>query len=321
MKYWWKTIVRDYLTFTKKDRNGILFLLFLIAMSFLVIPFFKTPNTPVNKDAFLKEIASIKISIDSSKPYRRYTNDDEEDNGVHYQPKNSFSESEKGTLFTFNPNTLDDAGWKRLGIRDKTIATIRKFLDKGFEFRKPDDIKRIYGLKAEQAERLMPFIRIEPKLQTETFVATVKNEVKTEISLPAKSATIIIDINEADTIALKRLKGIGTKLAARIVEYRSKLGGFTTVAQIGETYGLADSTFRNITQQLRCNNPAPVRININSADANQLKAHPYISWNVANAIVRFKEQHGAYKSIDEVMKIEIINDELFTKIAPYLAVQ
>ena len=34
----------------------------------------------------------------------------------------------EGELFAFDPNILDAAGWKKLGLRDKTINTIQNFI-------------------------------------------------------------------------------------------------------------------------------------------------------------------------------------------------
>ena len=44
-----------------------------------------------------------------------------------------------------------------------------------------------------------------------------------------------VDINTADTTAFISLPGIGSKLAARIVNFRDKLGGFYSIDQVGET--------------------------------------------------------------------------------------
>ncbi|MEJ7684007.1 MAG: helix-hairpin-helix domain-containing protein [Segetibacter sp.] len=127
-------------------------------------------------------------------------------------------------------------------------------------------------------------------------------------------------MNTADTSALISLPGIGSKLAARIVNFREKLGGFSSVNQLGETYGIPDSTFQKIKPQLQCNHPALKTININTADINVLRAHPYLRWNIANAIINYRQQHGNYKSVEDIRKIDLITDDLYNKIAPYLVI-
>jgi competence protein ComEA len=80
---------------------------------------------------------------------------------------------------------------------------------------------------------------------------------------------------------------VGSKLAARIINFRDKSGGFYDVKQIAETYGLPDSTFNKIDSSLQCNGALVHQVSINSADANVLKQHLYIQWNLANAIVQY----------------------------------
>jgi DNA uptake protein ComE-like DNA-binding protein len=130
----------------------------------------------------------------------------------------------------------------------------------------------------------------------------------------------VIEINEADTSAFISLPGIGSKLAMRIVNFRDKLGGFYSVNQVAETYGVPDSTFQKIKPRLDCNIGAVKKININEADINQLKSHPYIKYALANVILNYRKQHGYFKSIDDIRQIDAITEEVFRKIAPYLVV-
>src|SRR6185503_6381802 len=161
----------------------------------------------------------------------------------------------KGELFYFDPNTISSADWKRLGLRDKTIQTIEKYLSKGGHFYKTEDLQKVYGLHKDEYERLLPHVKIESKTlaSSEQFVSPKPgNETQLSKSYTAKYAAI--DINTADTSALISLPGIGNKLASRIVNFRDKLGGFYSIEQVGETYGLPDSTFQKIKQWLRLDN-------------------------------------------------------------------
>ena len=62
-------------------------------------------------------------------------------------------------------------------------------------------------------------------------------------------------------------------------------------------------------------------ISINAADVNTLQQHPYIRWPLANAIVQYRQQHGAYGSVDQLLQINIVTPEILEKIRPYLTVQ
>ncbi len=316
MKRWWQNVIKDYLTFSARERNGIFVFTALLSSAILIGYFFPVHKTAVPKDAFQKELARLKISIDSS----RHNNFDYDDNNRdYYRPKHYGNEGVEGELFAFDPNTLDAEGWKRLGLREKTITTIHNFLAKGYKFRQPEDIRKIYGLRQSEADRLLPYVHISETVASNTSANNADNRVYTANSAKEIYTPKVIDVNTADTSALISLPGIGSKLANRIVNFRQKLGGFSSVNQLAETYGIPDSTFQRIKPRLQCNKPSLRTININTADANTFKNHPYIKWNIANAIVNYRTQHGNYKTIEDLRKIEIISDDLFNKIAPYLA--
>jgi competence ComEA-like helix-hairpin-helix protein len=63
------------------------------------------------------------------------------------------------------------------------------------------------------------------------------------------------------------------------------------------------------------------KININSASVDEMKSHPYIRYNIANAIFQYRQQHGNYHSVEEIKKIMTINDEIYNKASPYLTVE
>jgi competence protein ComEA len=313
MNLWWTNIVKDYLTFTPKERRGIFIAIFLIVSSWIIFRYIPVTMNHVDEHAFQQELARLKIIVDSTHPaYAIHP-----PKTPHYPyPLRRDNNALTGELFPFDPNTLNAAGWKKLGVKDRTIQTIENFIAKGYQFRKPDDIRRIYGMGKAEADRLVPFVRVPEKGAAATVFEKPSNlPARTEVE---RHTFKIIDINQADTTEFISLPGIGSKLAARIVHFRASLGGFYRIDQVGETYGIPDSTFRVIKDRLKCINPPITKININTANATELKKHPYFNWNIANAIVNYRTQHGNYKSVDDLHKIDIIGDELLNKITPYL---
>jgi competence protein ComEA len=216
-----------------------------------------------------------------------------------------------GVLFPFDPNTLDAAGWKKLGLQDRTIATILKYRSKGGHFYKREDLQRIWGLPEGFYDHVKDFIQIADR-EREPVPFSKTPYVRKERTIA------VVDVNTADTSALIALPGIGSKLAQRIVSFRDKLGGFYTVAQIGETYGLPDSTFQKLTPYLQVHGDLK-KFNLNTATKEELKAHPYIRWNLANAIVEYRSQHGPFKKLDDLKNIMLVTEETYTKVAPYLS--
>ena len=151
----------------------------------------------------------------------------------------------------------------------------------------------------------------------------VPSKPKEELK-PAKEYTSrysSIEINSADTTAFISLPGIGTKLALRIVTFREKLGGFYSVEQIGETYGLADSTFQKIKQYLKLDNPSVKKININTATVDEMKTHPYIKFSIANPLVAYRSEHGSFSKVEDIKKVMAVTDDIYKKIVPYLTLQ
>lgn len=322
----WKQFIKDYLSFTRKERIGVLIIAGIILLTFFVPHFTKRSSVykPVQMDTtWMAAVKNLEIK-DSG--YTKETLKDE-DNAYTYQydqKKSNYNENNtiKGELFYFDPNITSSADWKRLGLRDKTIQTIQNYLSKGGHFYKPEDLQKIYGLYKDEFERLLPYVKIEAKtlIADEQFVSSKpSSEPQSTKNYPPKYSAI--DINTADTSAFISLPGIGSKLALRIVTFREKLGGFYSVDQIGETYGLPDSTFQKIKQYLKLENASVKKININTASVDELKAHPYIKFSLANPIVAYRTEHGAFSKVEDIKKVMVVTDEIYKKIEPYLTLQ
>lgn len=128
----------------------------------------------------------------------------------------------------------------------------------------------------------------------------------------------IIEINLADADDWQSLYNIGPYRAEKIVNFRSALGGFYSVQQVGETYALPDSVFQAIKPQLKFSTTWN-KIPINFIIYDSLFLHPYITKQMAYYIVKFREKNGVIHNIDELK--EIIEDkdhERLRKLEPYL---
>lgn len=210
-----------------------------------------------------------------------------------------------------------------MGLREKTIHTIKNYLSKGGKFRNPEDVQRIYGLFPNEYERIAPYIRIENQYtDSHKYPDNAYPNAGGERNPAANQSRYkIVDVNTADTTALIALPGIGSKLAFRIISFRDKLGGFYTVNQVSETFGLPDSTFQKVKQYLSISGNSIKKININTATVDELKAHPYIKWNLANPIIAYRKEHGSFAQVEDVKKVMVVTEEIYNKIAHYLSVQ
>lgn len=217
-------------------------------------------------------------------------------------------------LFKFDPNTLDSAGWLALGFSPKQTASILKYRSKGAKFRKHEDIKKLYMINDERFEELQPFIDIKPILD-EREERKFEEYPKWE---KPKYEPITVELNTADSATLVKLNGIGPSYAKRILKYREQLGGYISKNQLFELYKMDSAHILPILQFVQVDTTIRVRINVNTADYKQLLNHPYIDPNLAKAIVNYREQHGKYKKLEDLRKIQILKEEIYIKLSAYL---
>ena len=317
-----KQFIQAYFNFTKKERRGILSLCLLIILgSFLpsVFPYFIKTEIQTTKN-FETDIARLVLKKqDSTNNF--YTKNYDDNGFQNYHQPNYKNYVIKGELFYFDPNVISVNEWKRLGVRDKTIATILNYTSKGGKFYKPEDLGKIWGFFPNEVERLMPYVQLKEVQNNYTNNYPAQNNYETKTYDKPKYIPTIIDVNNADTTAYIALPGIGSKLAQRIIVFREKLGGFYKIDQIAETFGLADSTFQKIKPRLTINDKTIKQFNINTATIDEMKLHPYLRYNIANAIVQYRTQHGNFNNIADVKNIMIIDELLFNKISPYITIQ
>ena len=134
-----------------------------------------------------------------------------------------------------------------------------------------------------------------------------------------KKEIIPFEINSADTTALKQIKGIGSKLSERIIKHRNNLGGFHSLKQLKEVYGLDSNLItKNSKYFLELNVSQIIKLNLDTSGVKTLIRHPYLNYKKAIAIVNYRAQHGNYKSIKDLMKIHLLKLEDVEKLRPYL---
>jgi DNA uptake protein ComE-like DNA-binding protein len=323
--------VREYLTFTRKERLGVLVLLFIILLLF-VLPYLIRPAVGSPDPAAWQRYQG------SIRKYQAYNEPAAKNElgrpgkdaaqmsavpGDNLPDKTAYS----AKLFYFDPNRISAGDWQRLGLPDRLILTISHYLQKGGSFRTPSDLRKIYGLKEKDFERLSPFIRIQHNgnpVLTGRYPKEKRGPVNGGQHIAGsfnKKEPQSLDINLADSALWIRLPGIGYRLANRIVHFRNKLGGFYSVDQVKETFGLSDSVFQMIRPFLHWSGTGLQKINLNTAGQEVLQEHPYIRWKLAKQIIAYREQHGGFKSVSELQQLALVDEEIFKKLEPYLEVR
>ena len=127
-----------------------------------------------------------------------------------------------------------------------------------------------------------------------------------------------VNINRVDSVQLLPLPGIGPVFAGRIIKYRNLLGGFVSVDQLGEVYGMPLETLYNIRDKVLIDSSAVRKINIDSASFRELLRHPYLEFEDVKSLVNYREFKGCIPSLLEIEENFIWPDSVLNRIRPYL---
>ena len=255
---------------SKKEKNG-LFALGCVIVSVILLNLINSDKS--NKIVTIK-YAEATTSTDQNSNLRNRINIE---NVKSPRTKAKSKEIIKKSYFDFDPNNLDAVSAKKLGISEYAYRNLSNYISKGGRISSAEKFSKIYGINPELFEALKPYIKIiisqgQSKTSNETSKTNVVKVKYPKNEIQANS----IEINSAVLEDFEALSGIGNVLASRIVKYRNSLGGYITVDQLREVYGMQDSTFNNIKDKLTCNGMIN-KININAASDSILSKHPYIS--------------------------------------------
>lgn len=220
-------------------------------------------------------------------------------------------------LFLFNPNTLSVEDFRRLGLSEKQAKTIQNYREKGGRFRIKSDVKKIYGIREEQFNTLYPYIDLPESYDSQK---NTNATVSLEANKPARTGKVMhqIDVNLADTSAYAGLPGIGAVLSARIVKFREKLGGFVHIEQLSEVFGLKAEVYQQMVGYLKCDPSVVRKLSLNYSTMSDLAKHPYIGYQKAKLVVEFRSKNGAFSSLDQLVKSNLLTTEEFKKASPYI---
>ncbi|MCF8451612.1 MAG: helix-hairpin-helix domain-containing protein [Pedobacter sp.] len=304
--YRFKNLLRSYFSFSKKELNGI-FVLFILMGLVLIIPylyplFFK--DEKYDFESFRIEAERFRVSATKREREQKKGRSDQELSLV------------KPVYFEFDPNGLSDQRWLKLGLSAKQIRVIRNYELKGGRFFKKEDLRHIYSISPEQYKLLEPFIRISNTTSlkdSKNFKANYKPE-----GIQFRNIAPIIELNSADSIELESVRGIGPAFASRIIRFRKRLGGFYRKEQLLEVYGMDSVKYDQLKDLIKVNQELISKINLNTFTFEEIRRHPYLTYKQMNAIIQYRSQHGLFKSIDDLIKIAILSEEIIRKIEPYI---
>lgn len=165
--------------------------------------------------------------------------------------------------FRFDPNTVSVDDLQRLGFSRRQAQAIDNYRLKGGRFRRREDFAKSFVVADSVYRRLEAYIDIP-----------------------------LLDINSADSAAFDTLPGIGPYFAARMVEYRTRLGGYSYTEQLTDIYNFGQERFDALKDLVCCSPPEPYPLWTLPSDS--LRRHPYIGgYREAEAIVLLRENYPA----------------------------
>ena len=127
-----------------------------------------------------------------------------------------------------------------------------------------------------------------------------------------------VELNTADSAALRSVSGIGAKTVGAILDYRRRLGGFCRAEQLAEVRGVTESNYERILKQISIDSCRISKIDINFATPKALAEHPYIARGRFRKILKRRQLKGGWSTLEEMIEDGILTREEADRLHPYL---
>lgn len=278
--------MKTYLSFTRSQRAGLLILFAAVVGLQVAIALVQFSSDEIQED---QSWTSLQKEIDSLKAAR-----------LTFKPR----------IYPFNPNFITDYRGHVLGLSVEQIDRLHAFRKEGKFVNSAKAFQQVTGISDSLLATLEPYFK---------FPDWVQKKAKARDTYMKPATVKRIDINLADKQELMAVYGIGDKLSDRILDTRAKLGGFVSMEQIREVWGLSDEVIAQLHQRFDVLVPLiPPKINVNRASVAELAKFPYFRYALARKIVTARSMNGDFKSIEDISKVEGFPVEKKEIIAVYL---
>ena len=276
--------LRKWFSFSKGERVAIVTI--LAAILILVLACLFRPSRQSLNDASLHNLDSLLALRQAAIETQRQQQAEKAQEVAELHP------------FPFNPNTLSEEEWLRIGLTDRQVRNIMNYKAKGGKFYSKKDLGKLYSISEEEFAQLEPFIVLpEVSRSTNGKSASKKQETKTREEPKLTKKTIpIVDLNTVDSTTLVELPQIGPYTAVRIIEFRDKLGGFVNKEQLRDVKGMDEARYAAIQPYINLGAVEIQKVDVNRADFKTLVHHPYLSYEQVKCIFNQREKRGMIKN-------------------------
>ena len=284
--------LKSYFQFTKSQRSGIIFLVLLCVMfqsAYFLIDFKSSTNDSKEKQEWL----AFQTEIDSLKQIKR-----------DYIPK----------IYPFNPNFITDFKGQKLGMSVSEIDRLLAFRKTNKYVNTPEDFQKVTKISDSLLNTMVPYFKFPDWV-------TNKKEFKSKYKSfeNKKEKIVILDINQATKEDLIKVYGIGPALSDRILKLKDLLGGFVSMEQMNDVWGLSPEVIENLNKNFKVSVlPKVNKVDINNASIKELMLFPYFKYALAKAIVTYRSMNGDFKNNADLTKINGFPNEKLNVISLYL---
>ncbi len=282
----------SYFQFSKSQRSGI-FVFLSCVLIFQALYFWINFRSTSKSDAVQeKQWLSIATSADTTTVY---------------------SKRKQFVARPFNPNFITDFKGYQLGMSVEEIDRLLAFRKSNRYVNSAEEFQQVTKVSDALLNKISPHFKF-PDWVSRKY--TSKSKIFTRNKEEAK---IPIDINKATAEDLKKVYGIGDGLSARILKERTRMGGFVSMDQLNDVWGLSDEVKVSLREEFVVKElPVFQRININTATIKELTQLPYLKYALARNIVAYRSMNGPLKNIEDLTKISGFPVDRIKIIALYL---
>lgn len=285
-------IIRSQFIFNKEQRAGIFFLIFII-VGLLGIFHFVDFSEVATFDITSNEIKILQKELDSIRQMEL--------------------DSKKLKIFHFNPNFIDDYKGYALGMSVEEIDRLLEYRSKDKWVNSASEFQRITKVSDSLLDIIAPMFKFPEWVNKPTYNRSIFKE-------KVKNKSDKSDLNLATELQLQKISGIGKTLSKRIINYRNKLGGFTSDLQLFSVYGLDEITVKRLLNQFTVKTPKEIyKMDLNNASASDLSTIPGISFELGKKIWEYIILNEGVKSFSELKKIEGMSERKLEVIQLYLS--
>jgi len=222
-------------------------------------------------------------------------------------------------IYPFNPNYLTDYKGYLLGLSVAEIDRLFAFRAKGKFLSSAEEFQRVTQINDSLLITIAPFFKFPDYKSANGAWAQGKSGYKTTLEKGLKIHMQKQNLNLASETELRSIRGVGEKLAKRIVRYRELLGGYSIKDQLYEVYHLPHETAERILQRFEIKeSPVINKLNINEASFKELLHLPYIDYELTQRIVRYRQANNGFTDLSELKKIDSFPLNKYERIALYL---